>query len=254
MVLLGTRPRGMTPKFYVLGRETFLAPVEWVDGWPVVGAHALEMDHAPPGVAQRVNDPVRDDFDTASLHPRWLTIRVPLDERASLADRPGWLTLRGGPELEDCEPVFVGRRQQHFRGRVRACVEAGTAREAGLTVWMDERLHYDVAVVDGRVMVRARIGPLVQELASAEPPRSGGTVLAIHIHDDETGQDPDVVTLGFDDEHGTFTSLASLPGRYLSTEVAAGFTGRVIAMFAVGGTAAFDWFDYEPMHLTTAVG
>jgi hypothetical protein len=30
MVLLGTRPGGVTPRFQVLGRETFLAPVEWI--------------------------------------------------------------------------------------------------------------------------------------------------------------------------------------------------------------------------------
>jgi len=248
MVLLGTRPRGMTPAFYVLGRETFLAPVEWVDGWPVVGELTLEMEREPPGGdARPVDEPVRVDFDEPTLHPRWVSIRVPLEDNASLNARPGWLTLHGGPELEDAEPIFLGRRQQHLRCRVRACVDPGTARAAGMTMWMDHRSHYDVAVADGRVIVRARIGPLVQEVASSAAPRGDdGIVLAVHVDDDETGQDPDIVTLGFHDERGTFIPLASLPGRYLSTEVAAGFTGRVIGMFAVGGTAAFDWFDYEP--------
>jgi beta-xylosidase len=248
MVLLGTRPRGMTPRFYVLGRETFLAPVEWVDGWPFVGELGLDMEHEPPGVAAPVAEPVRVDFDEPARHPRWLSIRVPLEHRASLGDRPGWLTLHGGPPLEDPEPVFLGRRQQHPQCRVRACVDAGTASEAGLTVWMDDKQHYDVAVADDRVIVRARIGPLVQEVASVDAPRSeNGIVLAVHVDDDGAGQDPDIVTLGFHDEHDTFTRLASLPGRYLSTEVAGGFTGRVIGMFAVGGSAAFDWFDYEPI-------
>jgi beta-xylosidase len=247
MVLLGTRPRGMTPAFSVLGRETFLAPVTWVDGWPVVGELTLDMEHAPPGARAAVDEPVRVDFDEPALHPRWVSIRAPLEHRASLDDRPGWLTLHGGRELEDPEPVFVGRRQQHLRCRVRTRVDQGTAREAGLTVWMDDRTHYDVAIVDRRVIVRARIGPLVQEVGSADAPRAEeGTILAIHIDDDDTGLDPDVISLGTADEHGTFTALASLPGRYLSTEVAAGFTGRLIGMFAVGGTAAFDWFDYEP--------
>ena len=39
--------------------------------------------------------------------------------------------------------------------------------------------------------------------------------------------------------------LADLDGRYLSTEVATGFIGRVIGLYVVSGTAAFDWFDYE---------
>jgi beta-xylosidase len=32
---------------------------------------------------------------------------------------------------------------------------------------------------------------------------------------------------------------------WLSTEVTTGFLGRTIGMYAVGGEAAFDWFDYE---------
>ena len=41
--------------------------------------------------------------------------------------------------------------------------------------------------------------------------------------------------------------LAELDGRYLSTEVATGFTGRVIGMYATEGTAWFDWFDHGPL-------
>jgi hypothetical protein len=36
-----------------------------------------------------------------------------------------------------------------------------------------------------------------------------------------------------------------LDGRYLSTEVTGGFTGRVIGVYAAVGTASFGWFDYE---------
>ena len=39
--------------------------------------------------------------------------------------------------------------------------------------------------------------------------------------------------------------LAELDGRYLSTEVRGGFTGRVLGMYAVGRDATFDWFDYQ---------
>ena len=39
--------------------------------------------------------------------------------------------------------------------------------------------------------------------------------------------------------------LAALDGRYLSTEVATGFTGRVIGMYAAAGNISFDWFEYR---------
>ena len=43
-----------------------------------------------------------------------------------------------------------------------------------------------------------------------------------------------------------WAQLAALDGRYLSTEVAGGFTGRVIGMYAAAGDVRFDWFDYRP--------
>jgi hypothetical protein len=60
---------------------------------------------------------------------------------------------------------------------------------------------------------------------------------------------PDTVTLGIEEPDGTFTVLGTLDGRYLSTEVAGGFTGRVIGLYAAAGTVHFDWFDYEPLDL-----
>jgi beta-xylosidase len=242
MVLLGSRPRGMTPRFQVLGRETFLVPVEWVDEWPVVGELQLDMAATPPGDSTYVRDDSRDDFDTTTWDCRWLAIRAPLDDHASLTERPGWLTLHGTASLEDDEPAFVGRRQQHLEFRVRTLVDAATSAEAGLTVWMDDRAHYDVAVMGERVVVRGRIGPLAQELASAPAPH-GPVVLEVRCEPREGGDEPDLVTLGFGDDRGELVELATWPGRYLSTEVAGGFTGRIIGMFAAGGTAAFDWFE-----------
>jgi xylan 1,4-beta-xylosidase len=37
--------------------------------------------------------------------------------------------------------------------------------------------------------------------------------------------------------------LAALDGRYLSTEVAGGFTGRVVGAYATAGTVAVDWVE-----------
>lgn len=60
-------------------------------------------------------------------------------------------------------------------------------------------------------------------------------------------QGPDTVSLGVENEDGTIVDLAALDGRHLSTEVAGGFTGRVIGPYASAGTVHFDWFDYEAL-------
>ncbi|MGW1626081.1 beta-xylosidase family glycoside hydrolase [Streptomyces sp. NPDC002172] len=54
------------------------------------------------------------------------------------------------------------------------------------------------------------------------------------------------MTLSIETSDGV-VRLAELAGRYLSTEVAGGFTGRVIGMYVAEGRAAFDWFAYMPM-------
>jgi beta-xylosidase len=244
MVLLATRPRGVTPNYHVLGRETFLVPIDWKDGWPVPRDLALDMPFAPPGPASGRPTPERDDFDGAALGPEWISVRGPLGDVASLGARRGWLTLRGrAAGLDDPWPVFVGRRQQHLHSRARARVDAGSA-EAGLAVRMDERHHYAVALADGEVIVRATIGPLASIVARAAAPR-GAVVLRMETHDPEPrlGPAPDRVHLGFERGDGGFEVLADLDGRYVSTEVAGGFIGRVVGLYARGGTAAFDWFE-----------
>ncbi|MFD0273624.1 glycoside hydrolase family 43 protein [Kitasatospora sp. NPDC127111] len=249
MVLLAVRPRGGTPGWYVLGRETFLAPVEWVDGWPVVGEVTPELPtpswplHPVPAV------PARDDFDQAELHPQWISVRQRPEHLCTTKERSGWLTLRAaGASLDENDVVFVGRRQQHLGCRARTLIDPAGGR-GGLAVRMDEEHHYEIEAADGEVKVFARIGSLRTEVASRPVP-AGAVVLAVHVvprptRGPRTG--PDDVVFGIEEPAGTFTALATLDGRYLSTEVAGGFTGRVIGMYAAAGTVHFDRFDYEPL-------
>ena len=243
MVLLGVRPRGISPGFHVLGRETFLTPVAWVDGWPVPHVVELDMDGRPPGPAVPAATDGRDDFGSPALAPQWVGVRHPPSNVASLGTRPGWLVIHGGAStLDTPEPAFIGRRQQHQWCRARARVEAGRATEAGLTVLLDETAHYEVVVRQSEILARVRIGPLDAVVGRAPCPTEP-VVLTIATEPHAHG--PDAVTLGYEDEAGAPHTLAQLDGRYLSTEVTGGFLGRTIGMFAVGGDAAFDWFDYK---------
>ncbi|MEU9167596.1 glycoside hydrolase family 43 protein [Streptomyces sp. NPDC048420] len=256
MLLLGTRPRGWFPQFHVLGRETFLAPVGWVDGWPRVGP-VRERHEAPTAWHPVELLPERDDFDAADLAPYWISPRSRREGSWSLADRPGHLTLHAtGDSLDRPGHTFVGRRQQHPECSVAARLDGGPASRAGLSVRMDEAHHYDIEVAGGEASVIARIGP-VRQCVARRPVAAGPVTLTVEIRTEDlvppTGRQasglraggPDVVVLGIDGE-----PLAELDGRYLSTQVAGGFTGRVIGMYVTEGTAAFDWFDCStfPVH------
>ena len=96
-------------------------------------------------------------------------------------------------------------------------------------------------------MLRRRIGSLRAEVATQTLPASDqGWVLVV---------DADQDTYRF--RYGTTADDLRLLGegetRYLSTEVAGGFTGVYFAMYASGngspcsGPADFDWFDYRPV-------
>ncbi|HEY8532874.1 MAG TPA: glycoside hydrolase family 43 protein [Micromonospora sp.] len=249
MVFLGVRPRGGTPGWHVLGRETFLAPVHWIDGWPVVGEVSLEMPAPAVPAAPWPTPPVRDDFTDRELAPHWISLRSRDPHRVTLAERPSWLTLRpGAPSLDKTGVTFVGRRQAHLNVRIRTRLEVVDG-VGGLAVRMDENHYYAVEVDGGVTRVRARIGPLAQHLGS-QPVPPGPVVLRVETHatapsPDHPRQEPDVVRLGVEDDEGRFTVLAELDGRYLATEVAGGFTGRVIGVYVGAGTVHVDWFDYH---------
>jgi xylan 1,4-beta-xylosidase len=240
MVLLGVRPRGGSPGYHGLGRETFLTPVHWVDGWPI--PEPVSLPDGPPG-------PVRDhdDFDADRLAPQWISLRGRDPDTCALAARAGWLTLAArDPSLDDARPTFVGRRQQHTTCVVRTRVDAATGR-GGLCVRIDDRHHYAVEVDRGEIRCRVRIGPLAQEYAHrAVAP--GPVVLRLEFGEGPTslatiGAPPDQIRLAVETADG-IDVLSELDGRYLTTEVAGGFTGRVVGMYATDGTVAFDWYEY----------
>ncbi|MBD9736352.1 glycoside hydrolase family 43 protein, partial [Streptomyces sp. H28] len=175
----------------------------------------------------------------------------------SLTERPGRLVLHAtGPTLDSPGYTFVGRRQQHHDCRVTALIDPGTGR-GGLCVRLDEAHHYEIEAGDGEIRVVARIGPLRRTVARRPAPagplpltvtvRTTGLVPASPGLTDGGTTGPDTIAFhlgapGAPDSR----PLAELDGRYLSTEVAGGFTGRVIGMYATEGTVAFDWFEYVP--------
>lgn len=258
MVFLGIRPNNNHPQYHHLGRETFLAPVTWAsDGWPVVGRNGrvfleMEADCLPFHRWQEEN--VRDDFLNQKLGQQWNFLRNPRDEDWSLAARPGWLKLAGSEiTLNDVDsPAFIGRRQEHFSCSVSTSLDFSPRcddEEAGLTVLMNERHHYEIAVtrIKGKrcIIVQRRIGSL-QGVVVCDKIGKGIVTLKIDA-------DPDTYTFSYSLKDREFKTIAKGETRYISTEVAGGFTGVYFAMYATGNgkrstqPAYFDWFEYAPL-------
>jgi alpha-N-arabinofuranosidase len=256
VVFLGVRPAAAYPPRYHLGRETFLASVTWDEnGWPVVyGGKHVELDMQVPTLPQFLISPVpaRDDFDSEKLAMQWNFLRNPNDQDWSLTERPGYLRLNGSEiTLDVCDsPAFVGRRLQHFDAAIRTKIDfnpMADGDEAGITIYMNPTHHYEIAVrlnTEGKrsVFVRRRIGSLIAVVAETAIP-DGPIILGMNTMQFN-------VEFGYEDADGTFIAMANGETCYLATEVAGGFTGAYIAMYATGnGTrsntpADFDWFDY----------
>ena len=256
-VFLGIRPNGYPPCYH-LGRETFLTPVTWAeDGFPVMGEQgrvALEMETSLRLEPVSPSAP-RDDFDSKELALCWNYLRNPNPVHYSLGERPGHLRLRGSAHgLDDvASPAWLGRRQCHFAVRVAASLEFQpemASEEAGLVVRMNERHHYElfVSLRAGKpsVVLRRRIGSLQAEVAVHElsPSQASRCLLAI-----EANRDRYVFSWGRSETD--LRPLGEGETRYLSTEVASGFTGVYFAMYASGNgspcvrPADFDWFEYS---------
>lgn len=247
-VFLGTRP--YEDDSYNTGRETFLLPVRWVDGWPVITADSERVPYvherpalpvqSPPSVPTSGNFAERDDFDSTALAPRWNTIRTPHERWYDLAATPGWLTLRARPAALDerAQPSFVGRRQQHAWATASTAmiyVPSESGDEAGLAAFQNDEYYFTLAVAldEGRTVVR------LEEHAGERT--DGGEVLAsrpvqlsthapLYLKIRARGARYDFY---YAHQPNDWTLLkGDVDGRILSTKVAGGFVGTYLGMYA----------------------
>ncbi|WP_062524881.1 glycoside hydrolase family 43 protein [Demequina rhizosphaerae] len=234
MVHLGIRQAGSHPRFHVLGRETFVAGVEWVDEWPVV-------------VEDRLDVPARDrswadPFAGPALDPRWVAPSAALASFARSGD---------GLRLDRCRDAAEAEQDRVLCARTLdlgwdAAAEVA-AGDACLSVRVDASHWYGVELVAGMARARAVSAPFDQVVGEA--PALPGDRLAIRVRPSvpALGESagPDLVTLGLERD-GALVPLAEIDGRHLSTEVAGGFTGRMLGLEALGGPARLTGVTYLP--------
>ena len=276
MVFLGSRPYGSHNKN--LGRETFLAPVIWEDGWPVVSPETGKCEFTYPApdlpACPFPERPARDDFDGDRLALEWNTLGTPANRPWRLAD--GKLLVRAvgrpinrkpqamqfprnrneRPAIEPAALGFVARRQQHmsFCATARMTFAPAEGEAAGLMILQNDYASMRIEAVPGALrvlsnVVTARPRPepaLAEETLLASLPWDGSPlVLRItaegQSHSFYAGPDEDSLTPVYE----------GLDGGYLGSDVCGGFVGAYIGMFCTGETdseneAAFDCFEYLP--------
>lgn len=248
-VFLGTRPyRG---DYYNTGRETFLLPVRWRDGWPEIlaGAETVPFSHAKPAlpaqpaplIPTQGNFTYRDDFSGTTLRRDWQFLRTPRERWYSLTAPAGSLTLRARAAsiAERTQPSFVARRQQHLVSTASTVMRYRPLREgdrAGLVAFQNEQFYYllGVAFVDGRTTIQLEqaigdsIGGGRSIVASAPLPADADP--SVYLRIESRGGTYD---FSYALAPGAWITLKSgLDGTALSTKRARGFVGTMFGLYA----------------------
>lgn len=248
-IFLATRP--YTGDMYNIGRETFLLPVQWVDGWPIILAAGEKIPYllarpslAPtpsPAVPTHGDFTLRDEFSDTTLAPYWNMIRTPTDKWYDFASTPGWLTLkaRDADITRYRQPSFIGRRQQHLNASASTMMRYKPTKpgdKAGLLAFQNDDYNYFLAVTlaNGKAVVRLEqkngqqtlAAPAVLAFAALDGGWDGSIYLRIvarnGLYDFYYGIEAEKWTL----------LKADVDGTILSTKVARGFVGTMFGVYA----------------------
>ncbi len=240
MVCLGFRQIHPWQPYHTLGRETFLVPVTFTpEGWIRAGRDGTaEAEYRLDGDFLQERKRVYTFSDTAP-GMEWVWLRKPGTDRCRFT--PGRVTLQGnGLGLSDPgSPTFMALRQRGFDFELGVDVTAGEG-EAGVTAYMCELEHYDLAVRRGpagaEAVLRLNIGGIRHEESTAAL-SAGPARLTVR---------GDALTYRFFVRQGEReVCLGQGASKYLSSEVSGGFTGVMLGLWATGGTGDFENFRLE---------
>lgn len=239
---LGFRQTGQWSTYHHLGREVYMTPVYFGgDGWFTAGNDGTtEFEYEIKGdfVQERKN---LYTFENTAWDMEWLYLRHPHEENYEFSDNS--VTLHGTEVTlhEASSPTFIGIRQLDFNMELSADIKSDGG-QAGITMYMDESHHYDIALEQTEnggfnAVLRLNIGD-VKCVQKAVPVKDGN--IRIIVRSDSYNY------RFYVHEDGQETMLGQAQTRYLSSEVAGGFTGVVMGLYAVGdNTARFTDFRCE---------
>lgn len=268
MVMLAVRPlKGYT----TLGRETFLARVIWEKDWPVVNpgvgmlTDTVEVDLPEwvPGNEKNRTEKYYDFTKQKSLGAEFLTIRNPQEGSYTLTEKGLQMSFGKHTLKEKESPSYLALRQEnHFfeAAAVLSTANLSEGKKAGIALVQSNEYHLRAEVsrgAAGKIKIEGFLCKGSQdELVCSREILLTGETLSLHLRvkgltaemfweNEETGED----NLLFD----------KLDISSLSTEVAGGFVGCTVGMYAVeeeetaggaagsGGSALFISFRYQEL-------
>ncbi|MES2650479.1 MAG: glycoside hydrolase family 43 protein [Bacteroidota bacterium] len=259
-VFLAVRP--YAGNHYNTGRETFIAPVKWEDGWPIINPDQKEIPYsftagfkevkqnAPP---QSGNFAYRTTFDK-KIDQSLLFLRTN-DTSWYKLDKTNGLTMELLPET--CmglgNPAFIGKRQQHLTGTATTemtFVAQQANEKAGMLIFQGEYHFYYIckSIKEGNQVVQLYQGnptTKTMDLITEVPITSKKVFLKIEAN-------RELYSFKYAESSGKWKLLKDrVDGKFLSTQSAGGFVGSLFALYATSSgessknIAQFKWLDYD---------
>lgn len=253
IVFLGFRPQNGS--HHLLGRETFLEPVEWYEDWPIVnGTGTAEIQKQVATLPQvEMPEPPENRLSTGRKEPYFIHLNTPVEANYGFV-KDSVLRLKPTPvTLDDAgSPTFIAIRQDKFDFTLETEVDLSSATLgdiAGLTVYMENNAHADICLRQDKSKKKQSI-VVEYTLYGLKHKACEVSVGKGPAHLRVTGTKKEYI-FSYRDAKGRWTEAGRLDTRLLSTETAGGFTGVTLGMYAVstkgGGfsCADFNYFRYK---------
>lgn len=245
MVCLGARPIG--PMLHQLGRETYLVPMKWENGWPYTVYPKVELEMKGPviGEQKRRGTEFYTDFNEDFLPLEFNYIRNPNMENYIIDKENSKIVLKGdkkGLSGGFHSPTFIGVRQKDFKTITIATMDLDMKDKTigGLTAYYMDTHHYEIRVRKDKDEFHVELNKRIYDLENIVSSHIiEGNKIALRI---ESTRDRYIFSYSIDNKE--FITIGEGLAAGLCTEITEvmTFTGTYIGVFAQNGVIKFNSF------------
>lgn len=243
MVMLAMRP---IDGYTTLGRETFLAKVVWENGWPVVNPGIgrlteeveVNLREWKPEKSVAIDKHVYHFGEMKELGYEFVYLRNPDQEMYHLYPGKGLMLRYGIHALtEETSPTYVGIRQQHHCFRAEAVVYADSIlyeQETGIVLLQNNAYYLRTALTreaDGGIILRVYLCRNLEEKLIAQNTLADAQE-EIKISLKVNGLTAAVKGIC---DKAEINVAQEIDIHSLSTEIAGGFVGCTVGLYAFSG-------------------
>ncbi|TVR68789.1 MAG: glycoside hydrolase family 43 protein [Marinilabiliales bacterium] len=233
------------------GRETFILPVEWSGEWPVFINGLIPFEpklKMPEGVVNKTgtegyfpngNFTFTEEFDSEDLDYRWIGVRTWREDFMSVTGN-GMQIMPFETNIKAVAPIStLFKRQMHktFTATTTLDYTPGSENDlAGLVCYQSERFNYVFGITksgnENYLLLQRTERGRSEIIASTRIDVSNPVHLQVRA-------DGDKYWFNYSLDGQEFENLGGeVSGDILSTNVAGGFTGNLIGLYATSGNDA----------------